>query len=69
MTDEIAKVNQAIESGDLVPAAEAAQEVGITSEYIRRLARDGEPGARMIGRAWYFERAAVARMKRERGIR
>lgn len=69
MPDIIDKVNRLLESGDYLDIIAAAREVGFTAEYMRILARAGEPGARQIAGKWFYSRAAIDRMKRERGIR
>jgi len=42
-----------------VSAHEAARAVGVTGDYVARLAKAGRIPARRLGRKWYVDREAV----------
>lgn len=55
--------------GNLITVNEAAQIMGVTPRYVRRMARDGEIAGKRMGRDWFIEEDAAKAWKRERAPR
>lgn len=55
--------------GNLITVHEAAQVMGVTTGYVRRMARTGLLAGKRMGRDWFIEEAAARSWKRERAPR
>lgn len=45
---------------------DAAADMGVTKQYLRKLVRDGKVKAKRHGKMWIVSKASLARFKRER---
>lgn len=50
----------------LITCAQAAEELGFTPDYIRRLIMEKKIAAEKVGRDWLLTRKAIAGIKRQR---